>query len=79
MGVRRIKSWERLRDRSGYEYSKLPDDDLLGMKSIARRETAFFLADSRSVFLEVMRKSGLAAINDELWKRGLTPAQRGKQ
>ncbi len=76
MGVRRRNAWRRLQDRSRYSYSKSPDDDLLAMKSVARQEAQMFLADGRGLFLEAHRLSGLSAINNELWKRGLTPAQQ---
>jgi len=78
MGVRRVKSWERLADRSEYDYQKVPDADLLSMKAIARAYAEIFFYDGRGLFLEVLDKSGLSAINKELWNRGLTPAQRGK-
>lgn len=78
MGMRRVKSWSRLEDPSTYDYSKVSDDDLLAMKGIARDYAAMFLTDGRGVFVEVLNRTGLYAINKELWKRGLTPAQEGK-
>lgn len=76
MGVRRVKSWSRLADRSSFDYSATPDEDLFAMKAIARHEAAVFLVDGRAAFVQALDRSGLAGINLELWKRGLKPAQR---
>ena len=79
MGVRRVKSWARLSERAGYGYSNLPDDDLLAMKKIARAESAMFLTEGSGTFVAMVNRSGLYAINLEVWKRGLTPAQKGQR
>lgn len=77
MGMRRVKAWSRLADRSSFDYSAAPDEDLLRMKATARRAAALFMADGRAVFVAALDQTGLAGINLELWKRGLTPAQGG--
>jgi hypothetical protein len=76
MGIRRINNWQRLADRSAFNYAQVPNSDLLSMKGIARTESAIFLYDGPGLFTQVLRKSGLGAINVELWRRGLTPAQQ---
>lgn len=73
MGMRRIKSWARLANRDGYDYSAVPDDDLLTMQPIARHETAIFLYDTRAAFVMAQEYTGLYAINRELWQRGIRP------
>jgi hypothetical protein len=78
MGMRRIKSWSRLTDRGSYDYSAVPDDDLLAMQPIARHETAIFLYDTRASFLMAQDYTGLYRINLELSRRGLKPPQEGK-
>lgn len=75
MGIRRINTWRGQTDRSGYDYSRVPDADLLAMKEIARPEAAVFLYDTRGGFIQALDCTGLAAINRELWARQLTPAQ----
>jgi|AVFP01.1.fsa_nt_gi hypothetical protein len=69
MGARRVTLWRRLCDRSGYDYRKVSDDDLLSMKAIARHEAAMFAADGRAVFAEVIHRTGLFAINVEIQAR----------
>lgn len=75
MGIRRVNTWRRNNDRSGHDYSALPDDDLLTMQPIARSESAIYLYDGRGMFLDAMDRTGLYAINRELWQRGIRPQE----
>ncbi|MDO8862463.1 hypothetical protein Q6D67_12200 [Haliea sp. E1-2-M8] len=76
MSTKRMDNWQRLTDRHEFDYAQVPDSDLLSMKVIARNESAIFLYDGSGVFIQALRTTGLGAINVELWRRGLTPAQQ---